>query len=86
MKTDEELESEALEMARKIWENPNFSLPYTYCSRCEDDPPMKQRCVCFIATGEALCARHWIEDKVRQLKEAQPVMTVKLDLADFAKI
>ena len=80
MKTEEELEEEAIRAAHKAWDN-QVMLPFTYCSFC---PPSegKQHCVCCISTGEAICMRHWVMRKLDKLKEENKP---KLDTDDFAR-
>lgn len=81
MKTDEELEEEAIRAAQKVWGG-QVVLPYVHCTECPPDQ-IKQRCVCDVMTGTAICARHWIE---RRLKELKAQNKPKLDTEDFSKI
>lgn len=100
MKTDEEIEEEAINAARKVWES-QIVLPYVHCTEC---PPtmMKQRCVCNVMDGTAICAKHWILKRIAELKAAElkatepkepfPVAELKygglipLDVADFSSL
>lgn len=81
MKTDEEIEEEAVKAARKVWSG-QFLLPYVHCNLCHPADP-KQRCVCDIMTGNSLCAKHWIERKIKELQEQNKP---QLDVDYFAKI
>lgn len=81
MKTDEELEEEAIRQAQKVWQG-QVVLPYVHCTECPPDQ-IKQRCVVNIVDGTAICAKHWIE---RRLKELKAQNSPKLDIDDFAKI
>lgn len=95
--TDQEIEEQAIRDAMKVWEG-QVILPYVRCTECPPDN-IKQRCVCDVKEGTALCARHWIEKRVRELQAAEP--TVKepfpvaelkyggltpLDVDDFARL
>ena len=95
--TDKEIEEQAIRDAMKVWQG-QVVLPYVRCTECPPDR-IKQRCVVNIVDGTAICARHWIENRVRELKAAEP--TVKepfpvaelkyggltpLDVDDFARI
>lgn len=95
--TDQEIEEQAIKDAMKIWQG-QVVLPYVHCSECPPDQ-IKQRCVCNIMEGTAMCARHWIERRVRELnaaeqivKEPFPVAELKgcgltpLDVDDFARL
>lgn len=95
--TDEEIEEQAIRDAMKVWQG-QVVLPYVHCTECPPDQ-IKQRCVCNIMEGTAMCAKHWIEKRVRELQAAEP--TVKepfpvaelkyggltpLDVDDFARL
>lgn len=81
MKTDEELEEEAIRDAQKVWGG-QVVLPYVHCTICPPDQ-IKQRCVVDMIEGTAVCARHWIERRLAELKAQNKP---KLDTDDFAKI
>lgn len=93
--TDEEIiTDEVIEQAKKIWggpraarEEPWLQLPYTHCTYC-DPMDIKKPCVCNVVDGTALCAQHWIEERVKERLALmkKPVMTIKLDLDDFARL
>lgn len=94
-KTDEEIvEEEVIEQAKRIWgrpydakERPWLDLPYTHCTYC-DPSDIKKPCVCNVVDGTALCCRHWIEERIKERLALmpKPVMTIKLDLEDFARL
>lgn len=93
-KTDEEIiEDEVYEQALRIWGGPRgarepwFQLPYTHCTMCPPDE-IKRPCICNVVDGTALCAQHWIEERVKERLALmkKPVMTIKLDLDDFARL
>lgn len=97
MKTNEELEEEAIRQAQKVWGG-QVVLPYVHCTECPPDE-IKQRCVVNVMEGTAICARHWIEKRVRELQAAEPIVKepfpvaelkggslIPLDTDDFAKI
>lgn len=95
-KTEEEIiEDEVIEQAKRIWgrpydekERPWLDLPYTHCTYC-DPMDIKKPCVCNVVDGTALCAQHWIEERVKErlaLMPKAPMMTIKLDLEDFARL
>lgn len=80
-----EIEEEAIEAARKVWEG-QVVLPYVHCTECEPDA-IKARCVVNVITGEAVCARHWIERRVEKLcEEAVEAGKPQLDLEDFGRV
>lgn len=81
MKTDEELENEAWEQTKKAWEG-QVVLPYVHCTECPPEQ-IKQRCVCDVMSGTAICAKHWFERRLKELKEQNKP---KLNTDDFAKI
>lgn len=81
MKTQEELEEEAIRQAQKVWGG-QVVLPYVHCTICLPDY-FKQRCVVNIVDGTAICAKHWIERRLNELKAQN---SPKLDTDDFAKI
>lgn len=81
MKTDEEIEEEAINAARKVWEG-QIILPYVHCTECPPDQ-IKQRCVCDVMTGTAICAKHWI---LKRIKELQEKNKPQLDVADFSSL
>lgn len=64
--TDEEIEEQAIRDAMKVWQG-QVVLPYVRCTECPPDE-IKQRCVCNVMDGTAMCAKHWIERRVRELK------------------
>jgi hypothetical protein len=95
--TDQEIEEKAIKDAMKVWKG-QVVLPYVHCSYCPPDQ-IKQHCVCNVVEGTAMCARHWIERRVRELKAAEftvkepfPVAELKgcgltpLDVDDFARL
>lgn len=97
-KTEEEIiEDEVVEQAKRIWggprcprEEPWRSLPYTYCTMC-GDYDIKRPCVCSVVDGTALCARHWIAQRIKErLAESREkkklVAKVVLDVDDFSRI
>ena len=91
-KTEEKtIEDEVYEQALRIWGGPRGArdpwqqLPYTHCTRCPPDE-IKRPCVCNVVDGTALCAQHWIEERIRLLKEKRTKVVAKLDLKDFCKI
>jgi len=89
-KTEEEIiEAEAIESAKHIWGNPDMHLPYTHCTYCDPDDGNKP-CVCRIQDMTTLCARHWIEDRIRLLRqlkeESRQRNKPSLDLEDFARL
>lgn len=80
-----EIEEEALEAARKVWEG-QVNLPYVRCDECGLDA-LKSRCVVNVITGEAVCARHWIQHRVEKLcEEAVEAGKPQLDLEDFGRV
>ena len=96
-KTEEEIiEEEVVAQAKRIWERPYdkterpwLDLPYTYCTLCDDY--IKRPCVCSVVDGSALCARHWIAQRIKErLAEAREkkklVAKVVLDVDDFSRI
>ena len=97
MKTDIELEEEAIRQAQKVWGG-QVVLPLVHCSECPPDK-IKRRCVCNVMDGTAICAKHWIERRVRELKDAEPIVKgpfpvaelkygglTPLDVDDFARL
>ena len=95
--TDEEIEEQAIRDAMKVWQG-QVVLPYVRCTECPPDE-IKQRCVCDIMEGTALCAKHWIEKRVRELQAAEPIVKepfpvaelkygglTPLDVDDFARL
>lgn len=82
MKTDKELEEEALQRAAKVWGNPYISLPYVRCSYC--DREVNQMCITDVLEGKSYCIEHWMADWIRREKQrqAKPI----LDVADFARL
>ena len=94
-KTEEEIiEAEVIEQAKRIWgrpydkrERPWLDLPYTHCTSCPPDA-MKRPCVCRVVDGTALCSQHWIEERVKERMALmpKPMMRIKLDLDDFARL
>ena len=95
--TDQEIEEQAIRDAMKVWQG-QVVLPYVRCTECPPDE-IKQRCVCDIMEGTALCAKHWIEKRVRELQAAEPIVKepfpvaelkygglTPLDVDDFARL
>lgn len=95
--TDQEIEEQAIRDAMKAWRG-QVVLPYVHCTECPPDQ-IKQRCVCDVMEGTAICARHWIERRVRELKAAEPIVKepfpvaelkygglTPLDVEDFARL
>lgn len=98
--TDEEIEEQAIRDAMKVWQG-QVVLPYVHCTECPPDE-IKQRCVCDIMEGTAMCAKHWILKRIDELKanelkanepkEPFPVAELKyggltpLDVDDFARL
>lgn len=95
---ENEIEEQAIKDAVKIWQGQNV-LPYVRCTECPPDE-IKQRCICNVMDGTALCAKHWIKKRVKELlepamptvKEPFPVAELKyggltpLDVDDFARL
>lgn len=85
------IEDEVYEQALRIWGGPRgarepfLQLPYTHCTRCPPDE-IKRPCVCNVVDGTALCAQHWIEERIKLLKEQRTKVVAKLDLKDFCRI
>lgn len=82
--TDEEIEEQAIRDAMKVWQG-QVVLPYVRCTECPPDQ-IKQRCVCDVMEGTAMCAKHWIEKRVRELKAAEATVKAPLDVDDFARL
>lgn len=98
--TDEEIEEQAIRDAMKVWQG-QVVLPYVRCTECPPDE-IKQRCVCNVVDGTAMCAKHWILKRIDELKandlkanepkEPFPVAELKyggltpLDVDDFARL
>lgn len=76
---------------RQLWSEDNLGkeLVLTYCSRCPGGirHKLKQYCVSFIATGEALCSCCFANDlETRLIEAAIAEKKPKLDVEDFARI
>ena len=66
--TDQEIEASVLETVRQVWDEGTNAVPliWTYCTECGLD--MKQRCVGFLTTCEALCARHYALRRIDEMR------------------
>ena len=66
--TDQEIEASVLETVRQVWDEGLNSVPliWTYCTECGLDT--KQRCVGFLTTCEALCARHYALRRIGEMR------------------
>lgn len=76
---------------RQLWSDEHLGkeLVLTYCSRCPGGirHKLKQYCVGFIATGEALCSCCFANDlETRLIESAIAEKKPKLDVEDFARI
>ena len=81
MKTDEELEKEAWEQAKKVY-GCEVMLPFVHCTFCPTTDG-KQHCIANIVEGTALCFKHFYLKRLNKLKEENKP---QLDVADFSNI
>lgn len=93
-RTLEYFQTRAEDDTLQIWHRAReLGLAYTYCTRCPGTPldKTKQWCVCRIDTCECICAKCWYRERLEKmckewLEKNPKKVTIKLDLADFARI